>query len=245
MRWAIIPVLAGEFGMVRDDIKFQGGDPKIMGMVPSILYLLQGEDGTKVIVDTGFGALEDVQAMGLVAKREIPFLSLLSESGIVPEEADALLLTHTHWDHAENCGIFSKAQVFCQQQDWDYAFSKAAEYTEKLRDALRTISLRTSLLQGDTSVYPGIRALCFGGHIPGSQCFEVETTEGTVFLCGDDIMTFRNVEEGIPVGLCVDTHSCQRAIRYVREHENVHYLLPSHDYRTLLYVHDKESCRIR
>ena len=58
--WKITPVLTGSFGMVRDDIKYEGGDPEISGYVPSVLFLLES-GGEQVIVDTGFGDAKSMQ----------------------------------------------------------------------------------------------------------------------------------------------------------------------------------------
>ena len=54
--WTVTPVMTGRFGMVRDDIKYQGGDPYICGYVPSVLFLLESGE-QQVIVDTGFGKI--------------------------------------------------------------------------------------------------------------------------------------------------------------------------------------------
>ncbi len=245
MRWTIQSVLAGEFGMVRDDIKFQGGDPAITGMVPSILYLLRGENGKQVVVDTGYRSTDEVTAMGMVAKRAAAYSQILAEADIEAARIEALLLTHTHWDHADNCDAFPNATVYCQQKDWDYAFSKEAEYSQELCATLSNARNRVQLFTGDVEVCQGITARWFGGHTWGSQSFEIDTLEGKALICGDDIMTFRNVEEQIPVGLCIDPQGCERALDFLKAREDIRYLLPSHDYRTLQYNQDKDCCRIR
>lgn len=243
MRWIIRPLLGGEFGMIRDDIKFQGGDPSVQGMVPSLLFLLQDEHGSQAVVDTSFRDVEEVRAMGLVAKRERPLRELLARAGVRPQKVEALLLTHTHWDHAGNCGLFPNARIYCQERDWEYAFRPENGYTQNLRDSLWRIQDRVVPLNGDSKILPGIRAICFGGHTPGSQAFFVDTDQGPTLVCGDDIMTFRNVEDHIPVGLCVRPEGCRQALEYARN-GRLAYLLPSHDYRSLEYTADMERCRL-
>jgi glyoxylase-like metal-dependent hydrolase (beta-lactamase superfamily II) len=240
MNWKISPVLGGEFGMVRDDIKFSGGDPGITGMVPSLLFLLENE-GRQIVIDTSFGNPEDVNAMGLVVKREGIFEDRIRKAGIIPDKVEALLLTHTHWDHADNCACFKNAKIYCQQKDYDYAFAGDSGYTPKLQETFRRAEKQLVLLSGDVDIMPGIRAIFIGGHTPGSQMFEVDTENGRVIITGDDIMTFANVEKNIPIGICVNPKGCRRALEYVRQ-KKAAFLLPSHDYRTLDYLENPASC---
>ncbi len=244
MKWELYPILAGEFGMVRDDIKFRGGDPAARGMVPSLVYLLKGEGGRTAVIDTGFESAGAAEAIGLVTKREKPLPDMLASMGVKPENVEAVLLTHTHWDHAGSLGLFANARIICQKADWEYAFGGLEDYPASVLAALREAEPRAELIEGDAEVLPGIRALRMGGHTPGSQSFIADTGDGPVLICGDDVMTYRNISENVPVGLCADPARAERALSRSRE-SGAQWLLPSHDYMTLEYLNNKARCSLQ
>ena len=68
----------------------------------SCVYLLKLEDGRRVAIDS---SSED-------ARPEM--LNDFKKLGIKPEDIDVLILTHDHWDHVENAGLFSNAEVFSE-----------------------------------------------------------------------------------------------------------------------------------
>ncbi|MCL2865948.1 MAG: N-acyl homoserine lactonase family protein [Lachnospiraceae bacterium] len=225
MQYKIKPILGGEFGMVRDDIRYQGGDPALSSMVPSVLFLLISEKG-QILVDTSFGAIEDVTEMGLIARRNHAFLNLLENAGVKPEKVQAVILTHSHWDHAANIGLFPEAAIYCQQKEWEYAFSLEAGYSQKLLEGFRQNQNRFVLVDGNVEPIPGIRLLLSGGHTPGSQMVVVQQESGEAVICGDEAMTFRNLKEQIPIGLCQDVEKNKAALcRAI----GFHTYLPSHD----------------
>jgi glyoxylase-like metal-dependent hydrolase (beta-lactamase superfamily II) len=240
MQWKISPVLGGEFGMVRDDIKFVGGNPSATAMVPSLLFLLEHED-RQVVIDTSFRDPRDAEYMGLVIKREGTIEARIRAAGIIPEKVEVLLLTHTHWDHADNCDVFTDALVYCQQKDYDYAIENP-DYSQRLKKTLAGLGRRLVLLQGTADILPGIQAVFIGGHTPGSQMFVIDSSVGKAIITGDDVMTFANVENNIPVGLCVNPPACLQALEYIRQNRGA-LLFPSHDYRTLDYLQNPEHCR--
>jgi glyoxylase-like metal-dependent hydrolase (beta-lactamase superfamily II) len=54
-------------------------------------------DGKTIIIDTGVG--NDKPRAGHFDHMHTPYLDLLAESGITPEDVDVVLLTHLHMDH--------------------------------------------------------------------------------------------------------------------------------------------------
>lgn len=242
MEYRVKPVLGGSFGMVRDDIRFRGGDPSVAAMVPSLLFLLEA-GGRQLVVDTAFGELAEVEEMGLVAQREKPYAAILAAAGILPERVEALILTHTHWDHAANLARFPNAKIYCQAKEWAYAFSEEAAYQPALLEAFRQNEGRFVFLQGDAAPWPGIRLLASGGHTPGSQMVAVATQGGVAIISGDEVMAYRNADEMCPVGLCSDAAAIEKALRRATRCPD-DFLLPSHDYGTLCFNNNPESCRV-
>jgi glyoxylase-like metal-dependent hydrolase (beta-lactamase superfamily II) len=66
----------------------------------SCVYFLKLGDGRKVIIDTS------------TKKNKDELLEDLGKLEIDPVSVDILILTHTHWDHVENAGVFSNAEIF-------------------------------------------------------------------------------------------------------------------------------------
>jgi len=242
--WEITPILGGEFGMVRDDIKYENGNPGHSEMVPSYIFLLESKLG-KVLVDTSFGDPQKCrEKLGLIVKREKPLVRILADAGINPEEITAIILTHLHWDHAANCDIFPYSKIYCQQLELDAAFTPGSDYPPVFVEGIKNSMHRILPLRGDADVMEGIGVVLCGGHTTGSQMIEVQTGLGTAIISGDTIMTYKNIEQRIPVGLRTDPEACRRVIEKTLKKRGM-FLLPSHDYLTMNYLTNAESCKIK
>lgn len=240
MLWSITPILGGEFGMVRDDIKYENGDPGRSEMVPSYIFLLKSELGS-VLVDTSFGEPAICrERLGLIIRRDRPLEQLLAEAGAKPEEVRAVILTHLHWDHAANCEMFPNSRIYCQQLELAAAFEPGSDYPAFFLESVKNSMERVVPLKGDAGIFDGLEAVLCGGHTAGSQMVEVRTAEGTAIITGDTIMTYKNVEQNIPVGLCSDREACRLALGNIRKRRGL-VLLPSHDYLTMNYLKTAEG----
>jgi len=71
----------------------------------SIVYLVKLKD-KKIIIDTGSPLNKD------------ELLSDLKELNLKPEEIDLVILTHYHFDHIGNAGLFTKAKVYGSKKDF-------------------------------------------------------------------------------------------------------------------------------
>lgn len=229
--WKITPVLTGSFGMVRDDIKYEGGDPEISGYVPSVLFLLES-GGEQVIVDTGFGDAKVCRdKLGLFIKREKTLDQIFSEAGIDRESIRHVILTHLHWDHIGNVSMFPNANYYCQKKEWIYAREHPEEETEEWLRYLWQQEERVIFIddcQGNT-ILPGIKVQYAGGHTAGSQMAVVQTRQGTAVIPGDVVMTYRNFRERIPVGLCQNKEECREALKTIADIKPDR-IFPSHDF---------------
>lgn len=157
-------------------------------------------DGRVVVCETGIGTKLDEKRARQVALREPEgLLDSLRKVGITPDEVDAVITTHLHWDHAggltrrdQKGGLeltFKKARHFIQRSEWDFALhpdqrSQSAYYQEDftpLADGNRVVEL----LDGDTEVLPGVHVRHVGGHTPGSQVIVFRSGELACAVTGD------------------------------------------------------------
>lgn len=229
--WTVTPVMTGKFGMVRDDIKYRGGDASVRGCVPSVLFFLENGE-LQVVVDTGFGEPgECAEKLSLFVEREKPYEEILMQAGIYREKVEAVIFTHLHWDHAGNAESFLNAYFYCQKKEWNRAVGHPDEYPEAWMDYLKENSERVLLIQGEPEkeIFPGIRVRYVGGHTYGSQMVLVDTRQGLAIITGDVVMTEKNVHENIPVGLCVNGRECEEALKVLTKLAPAR-IYPSHDF---------------
>jgi glyoxylase-like metal-dependent hydrolase (beta-lactamase superfamily II) len=82
------------------------------------------DDDTAIVVDTGVKATDE---NGKVRGRKIegggpaPILSGMAEYGVSPGEVDYVILTHLHWDHADNNEMFPNAEFLVQKDELEHA----------------------------------------------------------------------------------------------------------------------------
>ena len=86
---------------------------------PFSMTLLQGE-GKNILVDCGFDMRNPVKqgiyTASYAANGHGPD-EVLSTAGLAPEDIDAVILTHLHWDHAGGTACFPKAVFYLQREE--------------------------------------------------------------------------------------------------------------------------------
>jgi len=145
-----------------------------------------------------------------------------------------LILTHLHWDHAGNFDLFPNAEVLCQNEEYQWMCrTKNWEigYPDWCAENIMQNPGRFHFLDSDYEVAPGLHIMKYGGHTPGSQMIKVETQNGTCIIPGDNVMSYENVEQNIPVGLMTNLLVCMAAIEKIQK-DAVMYT-PSHDWLTI------------
>jgi len=168
---------------------------------PFSMTLLQGE-GKNILVDCGFDMSNPVKA-GIY---EASFASnghgpgeVLETVGLKPDDIDAVIVTHLHWDHAGGTACFPKALFYLQREELDSWSNivKDPAYTALFLRSFDTNDIaafreleseeRLILLDGEQDgLFPGIniRVSRFA-HSFAHQMVLVEHDAGVHVLAGD------------------------------------------------------------
>ena len=202
--------------LVADRWKADGG--LMFGVVPRILWekqkppdgnnmidcacvcLIARKNGRVIICETGIGnKLSEKRARQVALREPEAMLHALRRLGIMPDEVDAVVTTHLHWDHAGGLTrrdehgevelTFKKARHFIQRSEWDFALqpdvrSRPSYITDDFTPLADGNDL-VEFLDGDAEVLPGVQIRHVGGHTPGSQVLILRSGELACAVTGD------------------------------------------------------------
>lgn len=221
MDYSIRPLCFAHADMPRE---FFGGVPihsgEGMSTSPMIYVLVSGRDEDGVhhyLVDAGFHSEKWIKRYNFY-HWESPE-QVLEKVGVRPSEIEKVFLTHMHFDHANNVGAFTEADVYVQRDEyhgWLEALALPDLYTPLGEQSWLTSSFerddarvfgelardrRLKFCDDNEELAPGIRGhLSKDGHTFGTQWISVDTSNGPYVIAGDAVMWYSNVEEMWPSG---------------------------------------------
>lgn len=166
--------------------------------IPSYVFLLIGQDGEKIIVDTGF-ASSYIPGLNSTYTREAELAEQLLSYKIYPEDIKTVILTHLHWDHAGAISLFTKASFYLQTAEL-IGLLAVGPYEECSFNPKAWLPFLDQfiLVDGHTNIKPGLNLLYTGKHSLGHQVVEVTSTKGTVILAGDVPFIYDSLWDSIP-----------------------------------------------
>ncbi len=202
--------------LVTDHWKVDGG--LMFGVVPKILWekqkvadgknmidcacvcLVARKDGRVIVCETGIGSkLSEKRAQQVALREPDGMLRALKRLGIQPNEVDAVVTTHLHWDHAGGLTrrdaqgalelTFPRARHFIQRSEWEFAVHPDARsrpsYVIDDFTPLADGHNAVEFLDGDAEVLPGVHIRHVGGHTPGSQVLILQSGDLACAVTGD------------------------------------------------------------
>jgi len=214
---------------------FIGGDPHEHSQMDYFIWLARNSQHT-VVIDTGF----DEQA---AARRKRDFLRSPAEGlrllGVDVGTVQDVVITHLHYDHAGNLGLFPRARFHLQDREMAYAtgrymgigfFSHAYEADDVIAAVRMVYGGRMVFHDGDGEIVPGVTVHRIGGHTRGLQAVRVWTRVGWLVLASDAAHYSANRLEARPFPVVADVTEMADGWRILaRLAAAPEHIVPGHD----------------
>jgi glyoxylase-like metal-dependent hydrolase (beta-lactamase superfamily II) len=167
------------------------------------VWVIKGADKTW-IVDTGFDA-----AMGRQRQRDVIRCPSegLAALGIDAGGIEDVIITHMHYDHCGNHGLFERARYHVQDREMSYVTGRCMchrplRHSFDIDDVAKMLHRlydgRVVFHDGDEELAPGLSVHLVGGHTMGLQMVRVWTQRGWVVLASDASHLYANMEQRRP-----------------------------------------------
>jgi glyoxylase-like metal-dependent hydrolase (beta-lactamase superfamily II) len=168
-----------------------------------------------VLVDAGFYRDKFIQSwkpQDFVRPSE----ALATGLGIARDKVTDIIITHSHWDHADGADLFPNATIWIQKEEFEHYVGANGEVLARggvdSDDATMFAGLkaagRVKLIDGDNrEILPGIRVYTGGKHTFASQYVGVATATGTVIIASDNAYLYRNLDEKRAIAQTLDAAS--------------------------------------
>ena len=158
---------------------------------PAPGYLIQTDDGTNILVDTGLsretiGAYKGSGYRGWRVDEQDYVVAQLAALGLKPSDITYLVATHLDPDHAGGTNEFPNSEIVIQREHLEAARGEVHPRFAMTRANWDAPGLRYKVVEGDTELLPGIELIAAGGHAPGLQAVLVRLPQtGPVLLAID------------------------------------------------------------
>jgi glyoxylase-like metal-dependent hydrolase (beta-lactamase superfamily II) len=226
----------GELNARKRSDLFIGGDLHDGRMDMDYFLWVAIAGDSSIVVDTGFGP-EVAARRGRRLLR--PPVEGLAALGVDAAQVRDVIITHLHFDHAGNLGLFPNARFHLQDREMAFAtgrqmghgFMRAAYEVEDIIGMLRAVyAERVMFHDGDATIAPGIEIHRIGGHTRGLQAVRVQTDRGAVVLASDTSHYYENYEQGRVFSIVDSAGDVLEGYRRLRElAARPELIVPGHD----------------
>ena len=170
------------------EVTYPRWHPRTGEIGPVYVFLLRRNAET-LLVDAGIGP-PHAMIDGHYSPVRQDFPNLLLQHGLRLGDIRGILITHLHFDHVGQASLFPGVPLYVQRAEWDAC--QAPGYT--VPEWVDFPGANYKLLDGDTEVATGVRAVATPGHSPGHQSVAVTTADGVTILAGQAIETVRDLD---------------------------------------------------
>ena len=206
-----------------------------------MVWLIKGNNGKNVLLDAGFlNDLENAKEFSIT--NYIRPDSSLSAAGLSANDITDIIISHPHWDHIDALGLFPKANVWMQKEDFNYFVSTAWQKKGNAggfakRDVRLFVDLNLSgrliLVNGDNKeILPGIKVYTGSRHTFNSQYVLVNTGTNKIVLASDNIWVYYSLDHLLPAspGGTLDPAGYVKAMQRMKTMvTHTRFIIPGHD----------------
>lgn len=234
----VYAVYAIKYGEVekRTPELFIGGDPHdAETSLVFYVWAIVGPTRT-VLLDTGFDAARS-QARNRRITR--PVAEGLAAIGVDPAGVGDVVISHLHWDHAGNDGLFPAARYHLQDCEMEFATGRCMchpqlratfEADDVAAMVRRVFAGQVDFHDGDEAIAPGITVHRIGGHSKGLQALRVNTRRGPVVLTSDASHYYAHMLTGRVFPIVYNVGDVLEGYRKLRRlAPSTAHLVPGHD----------------
>lgn len=160
---------------------------------PIHVWLAQDEEHN-VLIDTGMTDIATVTKrlkVDGVGGGHAALTAVLAGEGLTPSDITHIVLTHGHFDHADNLDLFPDACVIIQRDELHHASdpvpSQRVFYWQSTIGNLvaRRRPNQIRVIDGDEQLFDGFRVLKVPSHTPGMQVPLISTEKGVAAIASD------------------------------------------------------------
>lgn len=169
-------------------------------------WLLTSENKT-ILVDCGYDTDRAARKGRYIDTNP---LELLSRMGVSAEDVDHVVISHAHYDHVGNIGLFPNAEFTLARSEFDWITGPYADrfptcwvVEEEERRMIQNFARdgRFHFVDNRSAVLPGIEAWTIGGHTPGQMLVEITAASGKLVLASDAAHFAEEYETDRPFGM--------------------------------------------
>ncbi len=205
-----------------------------------VIWLMKGNNGKNILLDAGF--LNDIEdAKGFNVTDYVRPDSALSKLNLRAEDITDIILSHPHWDHIDGLGLFPKAHIWIQKEDYNYFVGASWQKGGNKggfnkRDITMLVGLnlagRLTLVDGDREIFPGINVYTGSRHTFNSQYVLVKSHQNKIVLASDNIWVYYSLEHMRPpsAGGTFDTTAYKKSMLKMKSlASDERFIIPGHD----------------
>ncbi len=199
----IYPINTGWVSLDHATYLYVKGTPGKMVDIPNTCYYVDtGEH--KIMVDTGLpdGERASMYHRSCEKRGCLESPDALKAMGVDPAEIDICIFTHLHWDHCHNMKAFPNARYIVSQTELQWAYNPLPLYYRSYESPVLGIEppfygCAFEVVQGETTIVPGVTMFDTPGHSIGHMSVAVETAVGTIVIVGDAMLRMGNIEPNL------------------------------------------------